>query len=263
MIKIILKSIFQILIVVSFLAFISVGLIYQYDPQMLPITTVQIIAPLRFVTENEIKDTVINTDIANKGFFNINMEKIKQHLSVNPWLYDINLTRVWPDKLRITFNEDRPLAYLNNQGIITQRDCKFLELNNSLNDALERNGYNYSKKLPILVGDKKKYQKLCDTLEKLKISVKPIDVSIKKLVISQRNSIYIELENGLIVLLGKQDIDKRVNRFVNSYSKLMEDYLSNSRDKAMSFLYIDMRYHDGLAVGNRTEQNIIELMETA
>lgn len=261
--KVTFKTTLNILVGVSFLALVLIGLLYQNYTQLFPINTVQVIAPLRFVTENEIKDTILETNVANKGFFNINMRKVKKLLSKNPWLYDINLIRVWPDKLRITFNEDRPLAYLNNQGIITQRDCKFLELNDSLNDALERNGYNRSRKLPILVGDKKKHQKLCDTLEKLKISVKPIDVSIKKLVISQRDSIYIELENGLIVLLGKQEIEKRVNRFVSSYFKLMDDYLRSSKDKAMSSLYVDMRYHDGLAVGNRTEQDIIELMETA
>src|SRR5690606_5375634 len=103
MINIKLKTLLQVLTSVSFLALLFAAVMYQNHTQVLPITTVQVIAPLRFVTENEIKDAILNTDITNKGFFNIDMQKIKDLLGNNPWLYDINLTRVWPDKLRIAF----------------------------------------------------------------------------------------------------------------------------------------------------------------
>lgn len=257
-------------IVFSFIAGLSVliagWLFINLSKHYWPINTVQVIGPLKLVSKQDIQNSLFKLNITEQGFFHIDMQEVKDSLDTNPWMQNIDITKVWPDTLRIKFDEDRPLAYLKNQGIITQRDCKLVKVNDSLKDSLLKNdnrSENYPKNLPILVGNEKKTKKLCDTLEKLRISVKPIDVGIKKLVISQRNALYIELDNRLIVLFGKQDLNKRINRFVKVYNKIKEDYVVKSKDANMSYIYIDMRYHNGLAVGTSTEDNIFEIMETA
>lgn len=228
------------------------------------IKTVQIVAPVKYVTEQEIKD-LVTTKISGKGFFNINMQAIKAKLKQNPWVYDVEIIKIWPDKIRITFEEDSPLAYLNNNGIITSRNRAVVNLTNSLNDTLlATDDQNDRSFIPMLVTSENKYKKLCDTLEKLEISVKPIDVRIKKLVMSQRNSIYVELSNGLTILLGTNDIINRMNRLVKLYDILNKDNQFNSKDGHAQFkYYVDMRYRNGLAIGKQQEQNLIELMETA
>lgn len=263
---------YKIFLFLMFTGSVILVCLYQFHVRFMPINTVQIIGPLRLVTEKEVSDLLINSNIRDKSFFSIDMQEIKTALNKSPWIYNISLTKVWPDKFRIRFEEDVPLAYLKNQGIITQRDCKLVKPSNSLKNALKENGYfignrkgvnNNKTMLPTLVGDKKKSKKLCDTLAKLQKSVKPIDSRIKKLVMSQRNSVHFELDNGLIVFLGKQELDKRIRRFVDSYNKLKDSYFKNSKDDDMKLLYVDLRYHNGLAVGKKMEQNLIELMETA
>lgn len=234
----------------------GISLIY-YDA--LPLKHIQVVAPFYYVKEQEVQQVILDTKLQDESFFSINMQEIKQKLMSNPWIYNVNIKRVWPDKLRISFNEDSPVAYLNNNGIITLRECKIVELSSSLNDTLKTEELNKDDFiLPKLVGNKKKSKKLCDTLEKLQKSVKPIDVRIKKLVMSQRDSVYIELEDGLIVLLGNKDIIKRAQKFVSYYNKL-----NNGKDAKKKFAYIDMRYRNGLAVGMEMKQNLIEIMETA
>lgn len=245
-----------IIIFIIGLVMSGLSLIY-YDA--FPLKYIQVVAPFYYVKEEEVQQIILDSKLEDKTFFTIDMQEIKSKLMGNPWLRDVNIKRVWPDKLRISFSEDSPVAYLNNNGIITLLECRIVELSNSLNDTLKAESLSKNNvMLPKLVGNEKNSKKLCDTLEKLQKSVKPIDVRIKKLVISQRDSVYLELENGLIVLLGNKNINKRAQRFVSYYNKV-----NDSKDAKKKFAYIDMRYRNGLAVGMEMKQNLIEIMETA
>lgn len=216
-----------------------------------PIKTVQVIAPLRYVTEKDVEDLLIKANIAQTDFFYINMLKLKKQLKQNQWIDDINIARVWPDKIRINFAEQEPLAFWN-KSVITKGSCEIA----SVPDAVS------GMSLPVLVGNEKNTEKLCDTLEKLQSSIKPLDMEIKKLAMSQRGSWYLELNNDLIVLLGRKDIINRIQKFVSFFADYSSE-LNKTELNTKNIIYIDMRYNNGLAVGTGIKQNLIELMETA
>ncbi|MBP9722012.1 MAG: cell division protein FtsQ/DivIB [Gammaproteobacteria bacterium] len=231
-----------------------------------PINKVQIFAPMRFVTEQEVEDLLTKADISKVNFFYLDMARIKLGLKQNYWIDDIKIARVWPDQLRIKFDEHEPLAYWNNNGIMTRQTCEIIPLDNNLkNNKLETNLARLSgANLPKLVGKEENSKKLCDILEKLKISIKPIDIEIKKLSLSNRGSWYLELTNGLIILLGKKDILNRTDLFVSFFLKLKElkkTSITSFEDNKIA--YIDMRYNNGLAVGAVIKTSLNELVETA
>jgi len=128
--------------------------------------------------------------------------------------------------------------------------------------------------LPVLVGDEKNTEKLCEMLEKFQVSIKPLEIEIKKLAMSQRGSWYLELNNDLIVLLGRKDIINRVDKFVGFYADYnpnlnpnLNPVLNKNKpelnNNIQNITYIDMRYNNGLAVGTGIKKKLIELMETA
>jgi cell division septal protein FtsQ len=79
---------------------------------------------------------------------------------------------------------------------------------------------------------------------------------------SQRGSWYLELNNDLIVLLGRKDILNRIQKFVSFFADYGSE-LNKTELNTKNITYIDMRYNNGLAVGTGIKQNLIELMETA
>lgn len=234
------------------------GVVVTYDQNLVaflaPVKKVQIIAPLYLAQEKEVQELLIAANIQKASFFNINMTKIKKELKKNDWIDNINIVRVWPDQIRIKFDEKEPLAYWGDEGIITRQDCKMVPKNSNISY------------LPILLGDKKNSEKLCDILEKMKISIKPIGVEIKKLFMSQRGSWYLELTNGLLVFLGNKDIIERTDKFVSFFIEFkktenFKNYFAVENKNV--YPYIDMRYKNGLAIGADIKNKLIELVEIA
>jgi len=254
-------------VIVIMLIVFAVGIFFCYQKELLPlfpINKVQVIAPLRFVTEKEVEDLLIKANIAKTDFFYLNMFKIEQELKQNYWIDDINIARVWPDKIRIKFSEQQPLAYWNKAAIVTQNTCDIIPTSEQI--------YNQKEflNLPSLIGNEKNSKKLCDTLANLQISIKPIGIDIKKLVLTQRGSWYLELQNDLIVLLGKKDIFERTDKFVKFYlqfDELKKDLPTNGaqlqHDSSSNISYIDMRYNNGLAIALGQTKKLAELMESA
>ena len=234
-----------------------------------PINVVQIIAPLRYVSSNEVEDLLMEANIQKNDFFYIDMQQVKHQLKQNYWIEDINIARVWPDKIRIKFAEQEPLAYWGDKAVITKDNCEIIDI------TQVQKAQNTFSALPILIGNEKNSQKLCDTLENLKISIKPIGIEIKKLVLSPRGSWYLELTNGLIVLLGKKDIIDRMDKFVKFFisfnktenlPKEQMELITDGRmldDKTSKISYIDMRYNKGLAIAFGQTKKLAELMESA
>lgn len=260
-----------IIVIVIMLVTLTVGVFICYQQSLwpvFPINKVQVIAPLRFVTEQEVEDLLMSANIAKTDFFYLNMLKIKQELKQNYWIEDINIARIWPDKIRIKFSEQEPLAYWGNNAILTKDNCEIIPMSHTqkVNSNLPQ--------LPMLVGNEKNSQKLCDTLENLQKSIKPISIEIKKLVLSPRGSWYLELNNGLIVLLGKKDTLERADKFVKffiglsarSAQKDQMDLPTNGKmphENIADISYIDMRYNNGLATASGQTKNLAELMESA
>lgn len=223
----------------------------------LPIEVVEIKAPLRYVTQEEVSEILVNNKIDKMGFFSLDMRKISSGLSNNPWIKDIKVARVWPNKLKVTFDEDEIMALFNQDYVLTKKTCKLVRLNIEEKDKIITNN------LPLLVGDEKKVKKLCDTLAKMKNYVKPIGNRIKKLVISSRDSLYVELENNILVMLGTKNALERFRLFTNYYDRIKVRNKLRSKDADMKFVYFDMRYQNGLAVGKSKGMQLMEIMETA
>lgn len=245
---------------------------------LLPINKVQVIAPVRYVTEEEVKTILMKDGIDQLGFFYINMQKIKTALQENHWISNVNVSRIWPDTIRIVFNEDKPLAFWNHNGIVTRHSCEIMPVTPQVKASLklEMEELNMNE-MPLLVGDEKNLQKLCDTLAKLQKSIRPIDRGIKKLEMSKRGSWYLELSDGLIVLLGNKDVLSRADKFINFYTKVDQVDLKSSmgnqvneiknrilgKDTGSVIKYIDMRYNNGFAVGSDTRERLTEKMESS
>lgn len=234
--------------------------------RLLPIELIHVEAPFRYVSEDKIRQYLIKAGVLEASFFNINMSKIIKTLKQDHWLKDISVSREWPNKIRVSFNENKPLAYLNDDSVILKEQCNVVGLTGDIKKILQNSNsqtLNQQDSLPLLVGDKKNFKKLCDTLENIEIYVKPINNRIKKLVLSKRDSVYITLDNGLTVLLGNNNVLERVKRFVGFVSKKGYGNLLAGKDANLEQSYVDMRYHSGLAVGYNKGINLTELMETA
>ena len=167
--------------------------------------------------------------IANKyligNFFTINLKSTQNAFKKLPWIRDVSVRRKWPDKLLITIEEHNVLARWGNLGLVNN----FGEIFNAA----------FQDDLPVFNGDEKfvtditkKYYKINKILSKELIQVGTISLS-------NRLSWEIVTDNQLKIILGQDNVLKKLSLFIAHYQDVLYKvcllYTSPSpRDKRQS-----------------------------
>src|SRR5438132_13607451 len=70
-----------------------------------PIKNVKIFG-VQHVSHQEIQSIV--TPYVDKGFFSVDVDRIKEQIAQLPWVAHVTVSRIWPDKVSIAINERLP-----------------------------------------------------------------------------------------------------------------------------------------------------------
>ena len=82
------------------------------------IKNLEIIAAFQYMTESDIKSELIG-DFPN-GYISLDVQKIHERLISIPMIAEVSVEKVWPDTLRITVQEERPVAIWNDSSLLSQ-----------------------------------------------------------------------------------------------------------------------------------------------
>lgn len=198
------------------------------DPEFFPIRIVKVGGHFPAHTESIIQSTVAKS--ASRGFFGTNIRDIQRDLSNLPWVKNASVTRVWPDSLVITVNQDEAIAVWNNTSLMLADGSVYLPRSGSLPNNLPHLSGNHGDNEKIL----KMYKKMNDFLQ-------PIGLNITHVRLVANSGWEITLSNHIIVLLGKKNEFDRLNRFISVYPETFSGL------KRLPYL-VDMRYSHGMAV---------------
>jgi len=179
------------------------------------------------------------------GFFNVDIDGIRQSLIALPWIKQVDVTRIWPHKLEITLTEQQAIAMW--QG--DQDDTARSGLLNPQGQLFSPNKTSVPADLPLLQGPQSQQEHVFALYQTFNQLLKPLDLTVKLLNLSQRQAISVILSNKIELILGKEDIMPRMQRFVAVYPTVLAA-------KSHQIRYVDMCYTNGMAVKykNRSEQ---------
>ncbi len=232
------KVIFVLLITVSALVWSAIKIT---DPQTLPITKVRALGDFSFVTEEMLHKALSNgvgqqqgvkseIDILeNKGFFNIDVDAIKQRVETMPWVKQASVQRVWPDTLIIEVVEHKAVAYWGNNGLVSEFGKVFYP-----------NKKTYPKALPRFVATEGLVENCLRYFNDATEMFAAINLKVMKVKFSPRQALTLTLGNDVELNLGRQNKLYRLQRFTQVYSALSERMTLIER--------IDMRYTNGFSV---------------
>ncbi len=238
-----LKIISLLVIIVSAVAW---SVIKINDPQTLPITKVRALGDFSFVTEEMLhkalsqgtKEQRVNTKtntkaeidiLENKGFFNIDVDAIKQRVETMPWVKQASVQRVWPDTLIIEVVEHKAVAYWGERGLVSQ-----------LGEIFYPDKKTYPEKLPRFVATKGLVANCLRYFNDASEMFAAIKLKVLKVKFSPRQALTLTLGNGVELNLGRQNKLYRLQRFTQVYSTLSE--------RMVLIEHIDMRYTNGFSV---------------
>ena len=169
--------------------------------------------------------------LSEKSFFNLKIIDLKKEIENIDWVRLADVRRVYPDEIEIHIIEHVPVAiwndemYLNSFGNIFFANSIDIQLPKiySINER-SKNVFKY-------------FNTFSENLLK-----NNIDYNIIKIEENSRRSLTIKLSSNIIIYLGSDDINNKIDTFFKVYNSLNSSDLTKIR-------YIDMRYSNGFAVG--------------
>ena len=223
------------LIILALFAFIlSVRLVMMViaDPSFFPINVLKIKAPYHYLPRDRIQE-LISPDM-NQSFLTLSEEKLQENFKKNAWVEKVDVKKIWPDQVVVQIIERFPVAIWGNM------------LLSDKGDLFKPEKMDFFSEMPRFQGPEHQQKEVLHIFKKLSKLLLANDLMIKEIRLRENQSWELTLSNGVIIRLGKNDVEARLKRFCQVYPK----WFATSFERVSS---IDLRYPHGIAVGWKKE----------
>ncbi len=205
------------------------------NPKTLPVNKIRVHGAFVNVDEAMLYRAV--SGVVAGGYFNVDVEHVREVVEQLPWVSEASVRRVWPDTLSVSVVEQKPVAIAKNMGLINKKGDIFKPLNKKLPAAL-----------PVFDGNVSLNKLMLEKYFAMNKLLASIDRKISYLKIDARHAVELKLDNGLKVVLGRENNKHRLERLMLIYGKILANRI-NDID------VIDLRYTNGMAIGWKKKLN--------
>ncbi|HHF1624443.1 TPA: cell division protein FtsQ/DivIB [Haemophilus influenzae] len=196
-----------------------------------PISAFALVGQNTFTTDNDIKESLLKMGEL-KGFWGQDVAPIQAQIEALPWVKGAIVRKMWPNRLSIWVSEYQPVAFWNQNQFVTLDGIVFQLPSVRLT----------AKNLPYLGGPDYQSLKVIETWNQIYINLKSNNIMAKGINIDDRGAWQVQLDNDIVLKLGRGDWKSKLERFVTIYPQI--DVPENKKID-----YIDLRYTTGAAVG--------------
>ncbi|WP_372982298.1 cell division protein FtsQ/DivIB [Marinobacter sediminum] len=165
-----------------------------------------------------------------KSYFATDLSEIKDSLERRPWVESAAVRRVWPNRLAIDIREKKPLAYWTDGRLVSRTGELFLPPNPEV-----------AGRLPKLAGPDERVRDVIRMAQTMSEELVGHGLNFAGLSLEQRGAWTLKLANGIEVVLGRDQVEQRFERFITVY----ETRLASRSDEVSR---VDARYTNGVAV---------------
>ena len=211
--------VFAVLLVLGLLSFATVSIDRSNVQRM------SIVGDFEAPQLASIKESLRDVDIASSE-----VELVKQALSKLGWVHHVNVRKRWPDAIEVEVFSENVIAYWNDDGFINEEGLV-------LHTDLLLGG-----DLPHLYGPAGSEIEVMEQFQQLNKMLNNHGHEIRVLTVTKRGAWSLETEDGVEVLLGKEDLKARMQRFLHVSLRLAD------RGDARFVERMDARYINGVAV---------------
>jgi cell division protein FtsQ len=198
-----------------------------------PITTVSVAGRFERVAPLDVQRAV-KQGAAGKGLVSVDLGSVRAAVHLLPWVDTVSVQRNWPRGLTVTIGEQVAAARWGDNGLLNTRGDLFA--NDATHIPLE---------LPRLSGPDGTQASVVQRYITMRDRLAELGMRITALRLDARGAWQLDLDNGVTVRLGRQQLDERFNTFVATAARIVAQ-------RATDIAYVDMRYANGFAIGWRS-----------
>lgn len=194
-----------------------------------PVDSVTMQGQYQFIDKNSIKNII--EPYVGAGFFNIDLNQVKQDIENHPWVYSADVMRVWPNEIAINLIEHKPIVRWQKNGYLNAQGQPFFPEAESVLDELVK-----------LSAPDGHHEKVLAAYQWLVPRLSEYGFGISTLTLDAKGAMTLTLSNNLLLKFGVEEYEEKLKRFLLAY----ESKLKSEQEKIK---YVDLRYTNGLAVG--------------
>ncbi|OGT07245.1 MAG: cell division protein FtsQ [Gallionellales bacterium RBG_16_57_15] len=224
---VLLRNIANTLLAFSALAMLYGAIHYAVHlPGLLPLHSVRLSAAPQRVIAEEVLQAVRGE--VNGNFFTVDIEQLRQALEKLPWVRNVSIRREFPDRLTVALEEHQAVARWNGAALVNTHGEVF--------DAFSK------AQLPEFIGQDGASLEVAQRYGEFRQQLAALNLQVAQLALSPRHAWQLRLSNGMVLELGREEMQQRLARFVAGYPYSLAA-------QADSVRYVDLRYRNGFAVG--------------
>lgn len=193
-----------------------------------PIRKLTVQAEYRHVSAAQIRAVVMPH--IHEGFFATDLDQVRSAIDALPWVASASARKRWPDTLLIQVHERHPFAHWNSDQLIDRHGKVF-----SVPGADAVHG------LPHLSGPKGRLGEVVNFYAHVQRALSKVGLHVNGAHLDSRGGWSLDLAGGAHLVIGRDDPDQRLARFIRVYPQLAGTHPQH-------FAYADLRYTNGFAV---------------
>ena len=221
----VLNSMANLLLAAAFMLAAYGALRFAVQLPAFALREVRISGELAHVTVEQVEEIVKRELRGN--FLTLDLIAARTGFEKLPWVRKANARRQWPDRLEVALEEHVPLARWGTTGLV-----------NTYGDVFTAA---YDGKLPLFVGPAASAKEIAIQYGYFKRSLTAIGHAPILVQLSPRRAWQIRLDSGLVIELGREHIESRLDRFVALYERTVGSLQRRHE-------YVDLRYPNGFAL---------------
>lgn len=200
----------------------------SHGADLMPVKYVRVEGAFQHLSQDEIKQVLGKS--VKRGFYQTDLQQIQATVEKLPWADKVEVQRVWPDAIKLSIREQKPLVRWGKGSLLNPRGEVFVPGN-----------INQFKNLPVIIGTDGQEKKLLEVLKGLAVALQDKAMYLKAFSVNDRRAWEVRLESGLKIKLGRKTPLSNIQRFLRSVEII-------GTERVAQMAVVDLRYPNGFAV---------------
>ncbi len=201
---------------------------WMLNPATFPVDNVAIHGVPQYLDQEALQETISHH--TQNGFLLLRVDRLRDALEAKPWIYRASVRRIWPATVKVNLVEQQPLARWATGGLVNR--------DGELFGAATQEQY---QGLPLFQGPADTQGMMARRYSAFGRHLGPLGHVIRTLGLDGRYAWQAHLASGLVLELGRDDVEQRLARFVRTYHATLAAEPRSARR-------VDLRYANGFAV---------------
>lgn len=195
-----------------------------------PIQTIAVQGDFHYSSPQSLQQQLIPM-VEGQGWLSVDLNDVRERARRMPWIHEVRVSRHWPNTLTFELEEQRPVAWWNDAFLLNAQGDAFIPGTIAVNE-----------RMPNLAGPGDRAADVMAYYKVLQQRLGQRGMVITQLTLEPRGAWRFQVNDSFWVILGRIQLDARLDRFVAAWNKLLAG-------KSEQIRYLDLRYPNGLAIG--------------